>query len=101
MLGRVDTATFLARHPEWTATFRGAGGPALIANALTDAEAAVGIEVFGDAYNQAVGLYASHILASAPAGHPSRLKKDSPETVYSVAFDRLLKRSACGLRGTY
>lgn len=79
-------ASFKAAKPEFRDT-----DDELVDTALVDAASYCSQAVFGDAYDQAIGLYAAHLLSIASSGQQARLKSDATKTTYLVQWKRLVR----------
>jgi len=79
-------STFRAAKPE----FSDATDPQ-VETALADAGAYCNADVFGDQHDQAVGLYAAHLLAISPFGQNARLVNKQGDTTYRTQWRRLAR----------
>jgi hypothetical protein len=88
----LDLAGFRVRFPEFKAVADGY----LLAK-LADASVRLSPAVFGARVNEAHGWLAAHLAASAPWGYQARLQGSTDgSTVYSSAFDLLVRECAAG-----
>ncbi len=88
----LDLAGFRVRFPEFQAVHDD-----YLTAKLTDASARLSPAVFGGRTNEAHGWLAAHLAASAPWGYQARLQgTDDGSTVYSAAFDLLIRECAAG-----
>ncbi len=83
--------TFKAIYTEFANT-----PDATVTDALASAVAKNDLRVLGDSYDQAVALYAAHLLSIAPGGQQARLQKNSLETTYSAQWKDLARSCAGG-----
>lgn len=81
-----DPAAFRARFD-----FFSTASDAFVQACLDEAEAAYGHAKEFPQYKGIVGNHAAHLLASNPGGTSMRISKTSPDTVYSIQRDQLLK----------
>lgn len=84
-------ASFKARWPEFEPV-----ADDTVTGALAEAGRRNDARVFGDRTDDAVGLYAAHLLAISPGGQQARLKSDSANTTYNREWERLAAACAGG-----
>jgi hypothetical protein len=87
-------ATFKARWAEFTPT-----PDATVTAVLAEAATYCDERLFGDRYDQAVGLYAAHLLSIAPFGQQARADGKGPpgtDTTYLQQWTRLARAVAGG-----
>lgn len=91
----ISASEFDTRFPEF------AGRPdSLLADVLAEAgrSAASGSYHTEARRNDAIALYAAHLLAISPFGREMRLQNADGTTLYSKRLDRLQRIAAMGLR---
>jgi hypothetical protein len=82
-------ATFKARWPEFAPT-----ADATVTAVLAEATRGCNAAVFGDRFDEAVGLLCAHKLAISPGAQSARLESDKADTVYRAEWLRVAR--ACG-----
>lgn len=87
----VTTGSFLRDYPEFRDT-----DVDVVAAALRDAALFNSASVLGDRYDAALGLYAAHLLSSAPFGTQARLAEKEGTTTYLERWKTLAKQVAGG-----
>ena len=88
----VTYSAFIAERPEF-----GAVPEAQITAALASAVRRCNAAHFGADLDDAVSLYAAHLLSLSPYGKPAR-KTDSAESTYLIEWQRLARARAGGPR---
>lgn len=86
-------ATFKAARQEFASI-----ADASVTLALNDATSELDPRVFGDTFDQAVGLLAAHKLSVSPYGQQARLEPKSGDgtTTYHAELQRLTRKRAGG-----
>jgi hypothetical protein len=83
----ISVATFKARFRFFELT-----DPVVVTMALDEAVATYGGCAAFPQYPGIIGNHAAHLLASEPGGASLRISKTTPDTVYSINRDTLLKQ---------
>jgi hypothetical protein len=89
----VTSEAFLVEYPEF--------GPAeseLVEGKLAAAARRVGIDTWGDRYEDAVYVLAAHLLAISPFGQQARLSSSSAESTYGRTFEEMRVEATFGYR---
>jgi hypothetical protein len=79
-------ASFKAARPEFGKT-----PDAEVTLALNNAAAYCSESAFGDQYDNAISLYAAHLLSIAPGGQHSRVSSIFGKTTYIVQWEELAR----------
>ena len=89
----VTAASLKARWSEFTPT-----DDAVVTAAIAEATRRTDVRVFGDRFDDAVGLRACHLLSAGAFGQQARLdpKAGDGTTVYQAELNRLVRERAGG-----